>query len=427
VGLSESRALVWLLIAALALAAAYGVLSALRSKAAGPLVFGACVMGAAIGLAIVGDSPWVDAKALAIASPALVLLGAIGASVLLGSPARALGAIALAAIGAGVLWSNWLAYRDVRLAPRERLAELGRIGERFADEGPTLINEYEPYGARYFLRQADPEAPAELRRRVVPLRTGSGLSKLEWAPVDEFQPAAVLEYRTIVLRRSPAESRPPPGYELLESGDYYDVWQRPLDPVVRILDSAMFGDRTNAVARPPCAEVRRLAALARRARARLVAAARPAPVIADLAAASRPPEWTFVPGSPGRLFPTDAGTAHLPVELPEGGGFDVWVQGSFARGLDVSIDGDRIGSVRDELSFEGQWIRFGDAPLAAGRHEVALTYPEAGLRPGGGDQSQRLGPVALVPRAPAPRLTELAPGDAGSLCALPLDWAAVVD
>ena len=70
-----------------------------------------------------------------------------------------------------------------------------------------MINEYEPYGARYFLRKTDPEAPAELRRRVVPLRgNAAGLRKNQWAPLDEFLLPGLLTYRTIVVRRSPAES-----------------------------------------------------------------------------------------------------------------------------------------------------------------------------------------------------------------------------
>src|SRR5205085_2850505 len=148
-----------------------------------------------------------------------------GAS-LIESRSRVPGALLVGAIAVGVLWSNWLAYHDVKLAPRDRLAELADLGHRFAGDGPALINEYEPYGARYFLRRLDPEAPAELRRRVVPLRSGQGLGKNEWAPIDEFLLEPVLLYRTIVTRRSPAEARPPAEYSLRFSGRYYDVWQR---------------------------------------------------------------------------------------------------------------------------------------------------------------------------------------------------------
>ncbi|HEX8742328.1 MAG TPA: hypothetical protein VF712_04270 [Thermoleophilaceae bacterium] len=424
--LTGDEGLVSLLILVAAVAAVAGVAIAFVRRAAGPLILAACVAGAAIGLTVIGSSPWVDAKALAIASPAVVLLAVLGACAALATPARALGAIALAAIGFGVLWSNWLAYRDVRIAPRDRLAELAEIGDRFAGEGPTLLNEYEPYGARYFLRRTDAEAPAELRRRVVPLRRGTGLDKLEWAPVDEFQPAAALVYRTVVLRRSPAESRPLPEYELRYEGDYYDVWQRPEQPVQRVIEQSMFGDRTVAVAPAPCAEVRRLARVARDQGATLVAAERPRPLVLDLASAARPASWTFAPGRPAKLFPTEEGTATLPAQVESAGDYDVWVQGSFARGLEVSVDGERVGLVRDQLNFEGLWNRFGSARVSAGRHTVELRYPGSSLRPGSGDQPQRVGPVALVPVAPTPQLGEFAAANAASLCGRALDWLAVI-
>jgi hypothetical protein len=330
------------------------------------------------------------------------------------------------AVAFGVLWSNWRAYHDVRLAPKDRLEDLADIGDRFAGEGPALLNEYEPYGARYFLRELDPEAPAELRRRVVPLRRGSGLEKLEWAPIDEFQPAATLEYRTIVLRRSPAESRPLPEYELKHRGAYYDVWQRPVQPVQRVVDQAMFGDRTVAVTEAPCAEVRRLARVARDQGGTLVSATRPAPLILDLRTAGVPEGWTLVPGPPAKLFPTEEGTARLPAQVEVAGDYDVWVQGSFARGLEVSVDGDVVGLVRDHPNFEGLWNHFGNARLSAGTHDVELRYPGSSLRPGSGDQPQRVGPVALVPVAPEPQLGTLAPANADVLCGRDLDWLAVV-
>ena len=90
---------------------------------------------------------------------------------------RAAGAALLAIVGTGVVWSGALAYRDVNLAPRDQLAELETIGHRIAGQGPTLMTEYQPYGVRHFLRDADPEAASELRRRQVPLRSGRTLPK----------------------------------------------------------------------------------------------------------------------------------------------------------------------------------------------------------------------------------------------------------
>ena len=70
----------------------------------------------------------------------------------------------LGAIAGGVLWSNYLQYHNVTLAPRARLAELQTIGTLIAGKGPTFFNEYEIYGDRHFLRAGAPVEPAEYRR-----------------------------------------------------------------------------------------------------------------------------------------------------------------------------------------------------------------------------------------------------------------------
>jgi hypothetical protein len=426
-GIGEGDSLARVMIAVLAAAAIGGAGVALRRRVPGPLVFAVTVIAALIGLAVFGSSPWVDSKALAIASPAVALLALVGAGAALESERlKLLGVLALAAVAGGVLWSNWLAYRDVKLAPRDRLAELATIGERFAGQGPTMINEYEPYGARYFLRRLDPEAPAEYRRRVVPLRTGNGLGKDEWAPLDEFRMPAVLVYRTIVTRRSPAEARPPSAYALIWSGRYYDVWQRPSPARARVLSYSIFGDQLNAGALPPCGLVRRLAGMARRGGGRLVAAVRAPALVADLGGARRPADWPFSKGPPGQLYPSGPGVARLEVNVPALGVYDVWEQGSFGRGVEVSVDGRALGSTRDERSFVGQWIRFGARELSAGAHTVELRYPGGGLRPGSGQQPQTMGPVALVPRAPRSELLEVEPERARDLCSRPLDWLEVV-
>ena len=428
-GIGQGRTIAWVLIVVLVAAGIAGVAWMLRRRLLGPLLLGATAIAALIGLSTYGSSPWVEAKALAIASPAVVLLAVLGAALLVETRRlRVLGFLALAAIAGGVLWSNWLAYRDVKLAPRDRLAELVTIGHRFAGQGPALLNEYEPYGARYFLRKLDPEAPAELRRRVLPLRSGKGLGKNEWAPIDEFLLEPILLYPTIVTRRSPAESRPPAEYTLRFSGRYYDVWQRSVPARSRVLPYSIFGDNQNAGALPPCGLVGRLADSARKDGAVLAAAVRAPSVVADLSGASRPAGWPMTSGPPAQMYPRGPGSAALRMSVPAAGAYDVWVQGSFARGIEVSVDGARVGGdARDERSFSGQWIRFGTRRLNAGSHEVTLRYPGGSAAPGTGQQPETIGPVALQPRSPRPELLDVPPADAKSLCAKPLDWLEVVD
>ncbi|MGI8479646.1 MAG: hypothetical protein ACR2M2_07290 [Gaiellaceae bacterium] len=205
-------------------AAAIGLLFAVQRRAAALLAYAAsCALGAVAYSAL--GSPWLEAKAFAVASPGILLLALVGGTKLL-ERRRAVAVLALATIAGGVFASNALAYRDARLAPRAQLAELELIGRTYAGEGPALMTEYQPYGVRHFLRHLDAEGASELRRRPVPLRDGRVLGKGEVADIAAFAPEAVLVYRTLVLLRSAGPSRPPAAYRLVWSGSFYDVWQR---------------------------------------------------------------------------------------------------------------------------------------------------------------------------------------------------------
>src|SRR5262249_34199371 len=138
------------------------------------------------------------------------------------------------------------------------LHELQQIGARIAGQGPTLLTEYQPYGVRHFLRKADAEAPSELRARPIPLVDGETLPKSAYADIDDFQPSAVHDYRTLVLRHSAAGSRPPSDYSLVYRGNWYDVWQRkPGAPSV--LAHLALGSPIDAAGPANCADVMRLA------------------------------------------------------------------------------------------------------------------------------------------------------------------------
>src|SRR5581483_1889721 len=98
-------------------------------------------------------SPWVGAKALAVASPAFLAAAAAGVAWVRSTGRATEALVAAAAIAGGVLWTNLLAYHDANLAPRGQLHELEQIGERFAGDGPALMTDYQVYGARHFLRR----------------------------------------------------------------------------------------------------------------------------------------------------------------------------------------------------------------------------------------------------------------------------------
>ena len=327
------------LVGTAAVAAVIGVTVVVSRRAWEIGIYAASSLGAAAAFALFG-SPWVEAKAFAIASPVIVFGAVVGCGSLLERGRRVEGFVALAAVAVGVLWSNGLAYREVNLAPRDQLAELERIGEDFAGAGPALMTEYQPYGVRHFLRRLDAEGASELRRRPVFLNDGSTLPKGGYADLSAFRPADLLVYRTLVLRRSPLESRPPSAYRLVRSGRFYEVWQR--------------GETISAGAATPCPE-------------------RPA------------------------VYPVPVGAAPIPVTVSRAGRFEVWVGGSFRGRVTTFVDGREIGSTAHRLGSAGQFVSLGQASLAGGPHEVNLRRTSPRLRPGAGGAPPPLGPLVLSP------------------------------
>ena len=432
------------------IAAATGLFLSARRRQFG-LVFYVAV--AVIGCGVIylaGATPWVVGKTLAISSPALLAAALTGGGMLWSMRARyrlagIAGVLVVAALAGGVLWSNALAYHDVPLAPRARLAELQQIGKLVAGKGPTFVNEYEVYADRHFLREGAPVEPAEYRPVALALRSGVALTKSAWADIDSFGLSTIEPYRSIVTARSPAESRPPSIYRLIWQGSYYQLWQRPAHPTTSILEHIPLGESNalpycgaaeggasepecsvDPVAIPSCALVRGLGRRALAEHARLLAYQRAAPIVARGDETLWPGAWvhnlqahTLTPKTPG-----DAVT-HIALAVSQR--YELWLGGSFARGFEVSVDGRRVGTVSDELSAFGGYVHVADLPLQAGVHTFTLTYPHAGLAPGSANNEfTSLSAIALQPQSPPSEAIEVAPRQAARLCGRSLDWIEIV-
>jgi hypothetical protein len=330
---------------AVVIGAAIGAIALAVCARAWPLVayVGGTIGGCAAILAV--GSPWVDAKALAIASPAVLVAACAGAAAIAGGGSRVAGWAIVAAIAAGVLWSNVLAYREVTLAPQAQLAELETIGDRIAGDGPTLMTEYQPYGARHFLRDAATEGVSELRRRRIPLRDRSIVRTGRYADTDELDPGAVLAYRTLVVRRSPLHSRPPAPYRPVFRGEHYEVWQRSGPSAGVVLAHKGLGSGTEPTAVPRCAAVR---ALARRAgpRGRVAAVRRPTARVVPLAGADRPSRWGAAGDGRNRVLPRGSGAIATRISVPATDRYAVWIGGSVRSRVDVEFDGKPVGTAR---------------------------------------------------------------------------------
>jgi hypothetical protein len=357
----------------------------------------------ACGAIAVFASPWVDAKAFATAAPAIPFAAALAGALLWTNGRRAAGAALVGALAAGVLWSNALAYRDVSLAPRDQLAELEQIGERIAGQGPTLMTEYQPYGARHFLRDAAPEGVSELRRRPIPLAGGERVPMGQAADTDELSAPALLEYRTLVLRRSPVRSRPPSPYRLVSTGEHYEVWQRPAGPPPDI-ERLPLGSRLDPTGRAPCADVLELSESTRPSAGLLAAAgARPVSVPVDL-----------VPSA------DEVVRRRLRIRTP--GTYDLWLGGSLRPRVELEVDGVPAGWIRHRLNNAGQYVHLGTAELDAGSHEVAIRFGGADLHPGSGGNAREVGPLALSRSGARPRIERVPVASARRLCGRRLDW-----
>jgi hypothetical protein len=350
----------WALIGVAAASAILGLLWLARRRSLGPLLF---VVVSIVALAYVlrTGSPWADAKALAIASPAVLLVAALGPLALEARGAR-LEALALGLIlASGVFSSNALVYHGVSLAPRDRLEELEEVGERASGNGSLLYTEFEEMG-KHFLRDAEPVGAAEAFSvpELTPKLRGGGGAQFGY-PVDigELDPAGVRRFGAVVLRRSPDGGRPPSGFRLDWSGRYYELWLR-----------------DGGGSPPP-----------------------PARPVAELATAEEPLPGGWAPrgDDPSLVQTVGPGIVRGSVRVPHDGDFDVWLRGSFGRDVEVLIDGRSVGIVGDQLAQPAEWVAVGRESLDAGEHEVALIREGDDLSPGNGDGPRTLGSLVLTP------------------------------
>ncbi len=400
-----------LLLVLAALAVVAGVALAIARRAVGLLLaLASALTGAAI--FVLFGAPWLGGKALAIASPFFLLAAAVGClgSIRMprpGSLGRALVAVVL--LG-GLAWSDALAYHDVNLAPSSQLTELERIGERFAGDGPALMTEYQPYGVRHFLRRLDAEGASELRRRPIVLRGGTTAAKGEYVDLDRVRLRDLLVYRTLVLRKSPTESRPPSPYRRVWTGRWYEVWTRAASPAP--VDHVPLGNVLEPGGRAPCATVDRLARMGT-----VAAVPREVNRVWSLDAAPPPKGWVAQPG--GAVIPLRPGAARLRVRLERPGRYLVWLGGSVRGRVAAAIDGRAVGAAERQLQNAGQWLRLGTADLAAGTHRVAVAVSLGRLGPGTGGGLFPLGPLLLEPDAPVQVVTPRSPR---TLCGRTLDW-----
>lgn len=348
------------LIGVVAAAGLLGMAWLVRRRTLAPLLFFAVSIVALIYVTRKG-SPWADAKALAIASPAVLLMAALGPVALEARGAR-LEALALAAVlAAGVLGSNALVYHDVSLAPRDRFAELEDVAERTEGRGPLLYTEFEEFG-KHFLRDSDPVGASESTTvpGLSPATRAGTLPQFGYpSEVSALRPADVDRFSVILVRREPDADPPPSGYSLEWSGRYYEIWSR------RGGASSAGCQSTGPPAELPTAR-RKL-----------------------------PGGWARRTDDPTLVQTVGPGEITGRVELRSSGRYELWLRGSFGREVEVRIDGRRAGAAGDELAQPANWLDLGSLELGSGSHRVELVRSGGDLAPGNGDGPRTLGSLVL--------------------------------
>jgi hypothetical protein len=237
------------------------------------------------------------------------------------------------------------------------------------------------------------------------------------ADTDALDPEGLVVYRTLVLRRSPVQSRPPGAYRLRWSGRDYEVWQRRPGDVVSPRRLGL-GGRLDPDARPECAAVRRLAAdgdlLAARAAPRVRVA------LSD--GASSLPEGWVAAGGPAAI-PAEPAAMRLEFSVPRAGAYEAWLRGSVRPAAELSVDDETVGSIRHELNNLGGFASFGNVELERGRHEAELRLDAPDAHPGSGGVATAIGPLVLsAGEAADAELVRVAADDAPSLCGREWDW-----
>src|SRR3954452_3507851 len=414
----------YVLIAVVTISALIGLALAVRGRSWALVIYVGAAIVASLAIFVIG-SPWVGGKALATASPAIPIVAAAGAVALFTGGRRVGGAVLVAVLAVGVIWSNALAYRDVSLAPRAQLAELETIAGKLGSKGPTLMTEYQPYGVRHFLRDAAPEGASELRRRHVALLSGGHVRKGITADNRQFELGPLLIYRNLVLRRGPGGSRPPSPYQLIYDGKYYDVWQRPPASTRFVLDHLGLGTDTDPSGVPRCSQVQHPAREASPG-GTLAAVSRDPVVVVPLNETQHPGAWNS-PQYQSALLPITPGTLTARVQIPQAGNYSIYLGGSVRPEVDLSIDGKHVTSVRQFLNNSGEYVPFGSAHLTAGAHTVSMMFHGSDLHPGSGVPTEPICPLALTGQDAAnAKLSYFPSSQASQLCGRRWDWIEAV-
>ena len=360
-------------------------------------------------------SPYADAKTYMLMAPGVTLLAGLGAAAL-GRWRAPLGWLAASLLALGVVGSDALAYHSVQYAPTKRIDALRDLDRRLAGQGPILFTEPDEFAKNFLDHTKLNVGPEAVTPKQTQLRVPQNFANL-WFDLDDQTLEYVESFPILVLRRSPAASRPPANFWRSYRNAYYDVWRRKTGP--RVIDHLPLQSVDHASVEPHCEDVRALAGAARPGE-RILAAKGAETVRLDLLKADRSPNWRTHPFRPGRVVTDGPGRSTTRVEVREGGHYRAWIAGTFGRAVAGLVDGRQIGIARG-VNTVGQWHEIGTVSLQPGAYELELRRGGGGTAPGDG-YSGELGPLVLERVGPRPLVTVRPQEAMRRLCGREWDW-----
>ena len=113
--------------------------------------------------------------------------------------------------------------------------------------------------------------------------------------------------------------------------------------------------------------------------------------------------------------------------MPRTGTYEFWLGGSLRSSAKLEVDGEEVGQARHHLNTVGNYISLGETDLAAGSHDLTVSFGSADLHPGSSGIDGPLGPLIISEQTGVPpSLTTVSPSDAEQLCGKAWDWIEVV-
>ncbi len=374
--------------------------------------------------------PWIQLKAFTITAVMALVLAFVGAATLRESrkrPLKWLGWFAAVSVAGVVLYGNAITYHNTTLAPAARYRDLAAIGKRYAGQGPALFPAFDEY-AEYFLREergTDLVNPAYNRFPLAPgVSTPAGGVSFSW-DLNQISQPFLQTFPLIVEARSPVATRPPSNYDLAQRTPYFDVWRRDR-PSAAVIDhfplSSLPHEREQQhFCTSFVTDARRAGTDAE------VAYAQFSPMtVTGLTQGTRPDYWRVV--GPDAVIAYGAGTAQLTLKLPQPGHYNIWLQGSVGRPLNIYLDGRRLTHLSYEERYPNQFLLLGNTPLASGVHTLRIVRGNGNLHPGSGDPTtetagRTIGAIVFSLKDSSSDRIHVAPASkAAQICSAPIGY-----